>query len=207
MNEEPDKRYIEIKMKIRIQHFMDQTTPYRTGAQVKEKTLVRRIDPKNAFRAAAAVATIGLGVTGAIDYIRYDRELDGAKERVQLVRDASEGIREMGEGMRKMGEHYEIDMERTLGVGILIGMDRKCTRYDSAVAQRLVRDGIALNEIDQIRQDLRRIELTLRRAADQMEINEVLPSQRRQGDAMIYLGIAGLIGSALYGTRKRGEQE
>lgn len=186
---------------------MEPTTPYRMAARETQRVSHHRENTLRSFRAVAGAVAIGLGVNGAIDYLDYDKKLDESRKRVEFVRNASEDLREEGLRMQTIGDYYQRDIERTIGFGRLVGMHRICTKYDGAVAIRLIEDQLAIREIEQIRREFRIGEIVLRRFADQIEIDEVLPNQKRVGNSMIYVGLAGLVASALYGTRKREEQE
>jgi hypothetical protein len=207
MNEKIKTKIQRNKNENKNSNFMNSRTPYRDSAQVREIGVEKRANAAKTFRAIATVASIGLGVNGAIDYLRYDKELDKSKERVERIRNGAEDLREFGENLRRIGEYYQRDASRTIGLGRLIGMHRICTKYDSRVAVRLIGDYVAMEEIAQLRREMRELEVTIRREADKIENEEVLPSQKGLGNSMIYIGLAGLMGSVLYGTRKREDQE
>ena len=180
-------------------------TPYREMIIRETKTDKPR-EGARIIRTMAGVAAIGFGVSGAGDYASADRQWDGSKQKIEAIREIAGEIAADRENLRKIGAVFQRDAQITIEFGRLLGIDRRCTQLDSKVSQRLIGDLIIMDEIEQIRREMRRAELTLREAANQIEDNELPPIRRNIGTSMIYLGISGFLGCCLYATRKREDQ-
>ncbi len=162
--------------------------------------------PRNMNRMIVGAA-IAIGAYGVATYIPVNRELERAKEKVEMIREGASAVASEREEVRKVGARIQRDFETTLGFAALSGMHRSCTRYDSKVLQRLGFDIDAINRVIQIRRDLREVEIGLRQIADQIEMREVAPLQRELGNSMIYIGLAGLVACGNQIRRKIREGE